>query len=121
MKAFPVLAIILSLLFISNCDNGSDPDEEDYIHISFRQPKNGDTLKDTTYRIIVDSEQNCGCYSYAEFYIDDKLVYYDDVKVFDYLLDCVDFQGDHTIKVHAAVPNKVETWDSVRVTIDLNR
>ena len=121
MKQVSFLLLFVSALLLASCDNNSTNPSNDYIHPKFVQPTEGQIITDSTYRLIVDADQNCGCTSYTEFYIDDTLVYTDYIREFDYLMNCADWQGKRTIMAHSVVPGKAEGYDSVHVTIDLSK
>jgi hypothetical protein len=124
-----LLVFSVSMIFILNaCDDNSTDNGEDYIRPAIQQPLDGDTLRDSVYTIRVDAEQNCGCSSWVAFYVDDTLLTQDWLRPFACDIECDNWQGDRTIKVHAVVPGssspngiKAEGWDSVRVTIDLTK
>ncbi len=116
MKAVSSLLFLLFFVFMASCDNSTDP-EDNYIRATFRQPKDGDTIITPQYNIIMDVVQNCGCTSYAEFYINGELQYTDYIRDFNYLWNTDTLNGEYLIKVHSVVPNKAEDWDSVRVTV----
>jgi hypothetical protein len=115
--AAAALALLFSTFAIfPGCSD--DDSEPPYARVKIVQPLNGQTVRDSTVRIVATLEKNCGCSARMEFWVDGTHLGSDFVPdyIFDWRIDTV--RGEHTIMARGVVEGKAEGRDSVRVTVN---